>query len=59
MQNMKKHYIRLIEKLRDAWRSLVGATGRKHDPFLLESMASFNFGGGGRELLLKACPQDT
>jgi hypothetical protein len=56
---MKTHCTRLIERLGDAWRLLVRATNRNHDPLLLESMASFNFGGGARELLLKACPQDT
>jgi hypothetical protein len=51
---MKTHCIKLIERLRYAWRLLVRAGNRNHDPFLLESMASFNFGGGWRELLLKA-----
>ena len=56
---MKKYCIRLVERLRGTWRSLVGAGSRNHDPFLVYSMASFNFGGGWRELLLKASPQNT
>jgi hypothetical protein len=54
---MKKRYIRPVELLRYTWRSLVGAGSRNHDPFLVCSMASFNFGGGWRELLLKASPK--
>jgi hypothetical protein len=54
---MKKHWIRVFERLRDVWQSLTGATSRKHDPFLLNSMASFNFDGGWRELLLKVSPK--
>jgi hypothetical protein len=55
---MKKRCIRPVERLRRTWRSLVRATSRKHDPFLVYSMASFNFGGGARELLLKASLQN-
>jgi hypothetical protein len=50
---MKKHFITLFERLCDIWQSLPGATSRKHDPFLVNSMASFNFDGGWRELGLK------
>ena len=50
---MKKHCIKLVERLRYVWRSLPGGTGRNHDPFLVNSIASFNFDGGWRELLLK------
>jgi hypothetical protein len=50
---MKTHCIKLIEWLRSTCGSLARATGRKHDPFLVQSMASFNFGGGWRELRLK------
>jgi hypothetical protein len=50
---MKKHFIDLFERLRDAWRSLLKVTRRNHDPLLVQSMASFNFGGGWRELRLK------
>jgi hypothetical protein len=50
---MKKHCINLFERVRDAWRSLLKATRRNHDPLLVQSMASFNFGGGWRELRLK------
>jgi hypothetical protein len=56
---MKKRCIRSVERLRYAWLSLVRATSRNHDPFLVYSMASFNFGGGWRELLLKASVQNT
>jgi hypothetical protein len=54
---MKKHFITLFERLRDIWQSLPRATSRKHDPFLVNSMASFNFDGGWRELLLKVSPK--
>jgi hypothetical protein len=47
---MKKHFITPFERLRDAWRSLLTATSRNHDPLLVQSMASFNFDGGWREL---------
>jgi hypothetical protein len=50
---MKKQCITLFERLRDAWRSLLRATSRNHDPLLVQSMASFNFDGGWRELHLK------
>jgi len=56
---MKKRFLRSVERLRRTWQSLVRAAKRNHDPFLVYSMASFNFGGGGRELLLKASLQDT
>jgi hypothetical protein len=50
---MKNLCITLVEQLRDASRSLFGATSRNHDPLLAQSMASFNFDGGWRELGLK------
>jgi hypothetical protein len=50
---MKKHFITLFERLRDIWQSFPRATSPKHDPFLVNSMASFNFDGGWRELGLK------
>ena len=53
-RDMKTHCVRLGERLGPAWRSLVRAANRNHDPFLVHSMASFNFGRGWRELLLKA-----
>jgi hypothetical protein len=54
---MKKFCITLVERFRYTWRSLAGANNRKHDPFLVRSMASFNFDGGWRELLLKTSPK--
>jgi hypothetical protein len=54
---MKKFCINLFEQLRYAWRSLAGVSTRSHDPLLVNSMASFNFEGGWRELLLKASPK--
>jgi hypothetical protein len=45
--------------LRSFWRSLIGTAYRKHDPFLVYSMASFNSGGGWKEFLLKASLQNT
>jgi hypothetical protein len=54
---MKKQCIRFVEWLRDTWRSLGRTGGRKHDPLLVNSMASFNFDGGWRELLLKTSPK--
>jgi hypothetical protein len=56
---MKKRCIGPVERLRYGWRSLVRAASRNHDPYLVCSMASFNFGGGWRELLLKASVQNT
>ncbi len=43
---MKERCIRQVEQLRYTWRSLVRAGSRNHDPFLVYSMASFNFDGG-------------
>ena len=54
---MKKQCTRFVEWLRDTWRSLGRTGGRNHDPLLVYSMASFNFDGGWRELLLKASPE--
>jgi hypothetical protein len=54
---MKKRYTKPFEPLRYTWRLLVTTANRKHDPFLVYSMASSNFGGGWRELLLKASPK--
>jgi len=56
---MKKLCIKIIERLRYAWRSLGGAPRRNHDPFLVHNMAYFNFGGGWRELLLNNRVQNT
>jgi hypothetical protein len=50
---MKKQCIQFVEWLRDTWRSLGRTGGRGHDPLLAQSMASFNFDGGWRELGLK------
>jgi hypothetical protein len=54
---MKKQCIRFLERLRGTWRSLGRTGGRNHDPLLVNSMASFNFDGGWRELLLKISPK--
>jgi hypothetical protein len=54
---MKKQCIRFVEWLRDTWRLLRRTGGRNHDPLLVNSMASFNFEGGWRELLLKISPK--
>jgi hypothetical protein len=54
---MKKQCIRFVEWLRDTCRSLGRTGGCDHDPLLLNSMASFNFDGGWRELLLKVSPK--
>jgi len=56
---MKKHCIKLVQRLRYNWRSLIRATSRKHDPLLIYSMVSFNFDGGWRELLLNNQVQNT
>jgi len=56
---MKKRCIKPVQQLRSIWRSLVKSASRNHDPFLVYNMASFNFGGGWRELLLKASFQNT
>ena len=45
--------------LGSVWRSLIRVTYRKHDPFLVYSMASFDSGGGWKEFLLKASLQNT
>jgi hypothetical protein len=54
---MKKQCIRFVEWLRDTWRLLGRTASRSHDPLLVNSMASFNFDGGWRELLLKTSPK--
>ena len=54
---MKKQCIRFVEWLRDTWQSLGRTSRRNHDPLLVYSMASFNFDGGWRELLLKTSPE--
>jgi hypothetical protein len=54
---MKKLSTKLVDWICDTWRSLAGIPSRKHDPFLVRSMASFNFDGGWRELLLKTSPK--
>jgi hypothetical protein len=51
--NMKKQCIRFVELLRDICRAFARTGGRNHDPLLVNSLASFNFEGGWRELLLK------
>src|SRR5215469_18282099 len=53
------HLSNMKNLLSSAWRSLIRATYRKHDPFLVYSMASFNSGGGWKEFLLKASLQNT
>ncbi|MFL6597116.1 MAG: hypothetical protein ACJ8KF_04035 [Chthoniobacterales bacterium] len=45
--------------LTSVWRSLMRAAYRKHDPFLVYSITSFNSGGGWKEFLLKASLQNT
>jgi hypothetical protein len=52
LSNMKK-------LLSSVWGSLMRATYRKHDPFLVYSITSFNSGGGWDEFLLKASLQNT
>ena len=52
-RNMKNLCIRFFEQLRNASHSLFRLTSRNHDPLLAQSMASFNFDGGWRELGLK------
>ena len=47
-----------VEFLRRAWRSLKRATNSNHDPLLVFNMTCFNFGGGWRELLVKASMQN-
>ena len=54
---MKTLCIRLVEQVRDVLSSLFRVTTRNHDPLLAQSMASFNFDGGWRELLLKVSPK--
>ena len=53
------HLSNMKNLLGSVWRSLIRATYRKHDPFLVYSMASFNSGGGWNEFLLKASLQNT
>ena len=53
------HLSNMKNLLSSVWRSLIRATYRKHDPFLVYSMASFNSGGGWKEFLLKASLQNT
>jgi hypothetical protein len=56
---MKKFFIKLLEPLGFAWRSVTRVPTRKHDMFLVHNMACFNFGGGWRELLLNNQVQNT
>jgi hypothetical protein len=51
---MKKQCIQFVEWLRDTWQSLGRTGGRGHDPLLAQSMASFNFEGGWRELKISS-----
>jgi hypothetical protein len=51
LNNMKKLFATLCERLRYAWRSVAGAP-RRHDMFLVHNMAYFNYGSGWRELVL-------
>jgi hypothetical protein len=51
---MKKQCIQFVEWLRDTLRPLGRAAGRNHDPLLAQSMASFNFDGGWRELKISS-----
>ena len=53
------HLSNMKNLLGSVWRSLLRTTYRKHDPFLVYSMASFNSGGGWKEFLLKASLQNT
>jgi len=55
---MSNRVMKFLKFLRRSRQSLVRARNRNHDPLLVFSMASFNFGGGWRELLLKASPQN-
>jgi hypothetical protein len=45
--------------LRSVWRTLIRATYRKHDPFLVYSITTFNSGGGWNDFLLKSSLQNT
>src|SRR5215468_9219174 len=53
------HLSNMKNLLSFVWRSVIRATYRKHDPFLVYSITSFNSGGGWKELLLKASLQNT
>jgi hypothetical protein len=50
--------MKLLKFLCRSRQSRIRATNRNHDPLLVFSMASFNFDGGWRDLLLKASPQN-
>ncbi|PYJ89009.1 MAG: hypothetical protein DME71_11150 [Verrucomicrobia bacterium] len=54
---IQKYCVRLVEWPGSVWQSLVRTAHCNHDPFLVHSMASFNYGGGSRELLLKISPK--
>jgi hypothetical protein len=56
---MKKRCTKPVEPLRYTWPLPVRTARRNRDRFLVYSMASFNFGGGWRELLLKVSLQNT
>jgi hypothetical protein len=56
---MSNRVMKFLKFLRRSRQSLVRTPNRNHDPLLVFSMASFNFGGGWRELLLKSSPQNT
>src|SRR5436190_20465998 len=52
-------YLTMKNLMSSVWRLLIRATSRKHDPFLVYSITSFNSGGGWKEFLLKASLQNT
>ena len=53
------HLSNMKDLVSSLWRTLIRATYRRHDPFLVCSITSFNSGGGWKEFLLKASLQNT
>ena len=41
------------------WRFITKGSSRRHDPYLVNNILTFNFDGGWKQLLLKAQSQNT
>ena len=55
---MKKQPTKLSWSQR-LWRFITKESSRRHDPYLVNNILTFNFDGGWKQLLLKAQLQNT